>query len=381
MMRFNEYGIILLFALLHSAVSFIARLVGFHELLILTMLTMYMSLVLSLHMKMNAPFILISVILISFVGMWIGDPIGVIARKYIFPPAPIRHYYVGPVCNFVTTWILGLIQVGCAWLFKKSKLYKPLDTKGFIWTIVSIIIVLIVRLAMTMWPDSASYQENMILNVVLSCACSMVLILIMAWELMNTMRNESLEKRRGNEAKYSYERLKRQIEPHFLFNSLNSLASIVEADENEKAVQFIHKLSGIYRYLTDNEQESLVPLKEELQLVNQYVDLMKVRFPEGLVVEMDVNPDNRYIIPCSLQLLVENCVKHNVVSAESPLRVHVSMDGDYIQVSNNRNRKQTSVPSGGNGLRYIRNRYMDETEKNIIIIENNEEYTVKLPLI
>lgn len=381
-MRINEYGIILLFALLHSAVSVVARLVGFHELLILTLLTMYMSLVLSLHMKMNTPFILVAVVLISFEGMWIGEPIGVIARKYIFPPTPIRHYYVGPVCNFVTTWILGLIQVGCAGLFKKSKLYRPMDPKGFFWIILSIIIVLLVRLVMTMWPDYDSFQSNMILNVVLTCASCMVLILVMAWELMASMREEIFfQKRKRNEAKYSYERLKQQIEPHFLFNSLNSLASIVEGNENEKAVHFIHKLSDIYRYLTDNEQETVVPLNEEIRFVNQYIDLMKVRFPEGLETDMDINVENRYIIPCSLQLLVENCVKHNVISAEIPLRVHISVDGDYIQVSNNRNQKHTSIPSTGNGLRYIRKRYMDETGKNIILIDNDDEYTVKLPLI
>lgn len=382
MMKLNEYGIILLFALLHSAVSLIARLVGFHELLFLTMLTMYMSLVLSLHMKMNAPFLLAAVVLISFVGMWIGEPIGVIARKHIFPPTPMRHYYVGPVCNFVTTWIVGLIQVGCAWLVKKSGLYRPMDMKDFFWTIISIIVVLLVRLAMTLWPDYASYQNNMILNVVLTCAGCVIIVLVMAWELMVSMRNEIFnEKRKKNEAKYSYERLKQQIEPHFLFNSLNSLASIVEGNENEKAVNFIHKLSGIYRYLTDNEQESVVPLDEEIRFVNQYIDLMNIRFPEGLETEIDVKVGNRYIIPCSLQLLVENCVKHNVISAETPLRVHISVDGEYVRVSNNRNIKQTSIPSTGNGLRYIRNRYLDETGKNIIVMENDDEYTVKLPLI
>lgn len=378
--RINEYGIILVFALLHSAVSIVARIVGFHELFILTMLTMYMSLVLSLHMKMSVPFVFIAVVMITFVGMWIGEPLGVMARK-IFPPTPLRHHILGSICNFITTWIIGLMQVGCAVLFRKSKLYRPLDTKGFIWMIVPVIIVLIVRLVMTMDTYSEYYLDNMILNVVLSCSCSMIMIIIMAGKLMNSIRKENLERRKGNQAKYSYEMMKRQIEPHFLFNSLNSLISIVEANEKEKAITFIHKLSGIYRYITDNEPEVVVPLSEELELVNGYADLMKVRFPEGLEIVMDIESENRCVIPCSLQLLVENAIKHNVISCESPLRIDVSIEGEYMRVSNNRNRKQTSVPSGGNGLNYIRNRYLDETGKNIIIIDNDEEYTVKIPLI
>lgn len=376
--KFNEYGIIFLFALLHSGVSLVARFVGFYELIILTMLTMYMSLVLSIYMKLSARFIFISVVMISFVGMWIGEPIGVFARKYIFPPTPLRHYIVGPICNFVTTWILGFIQVGLSSLFKKSRLYKPLDTKGFIWAIIAIIIVLIVRLSMI---DSLYYNDNVALNIVVTCASSMVVILIMAWELMISMYNEMAEKRKHNEAQYSYERLKRQIEPHFLFNCMNSLVGIVESNDNEKAIQFIHKLSSIYRYVTDTEQEGIVPLNEEIKLVEQYTDLMKTRFPEGLEIHIDPIPDNRYIIPCSLQLLVENAVKHNVISSEEPLMVHISINGDYIQVSNNRNIKQTPIPSSGNGQRYIRKRYIDETGKDVIITENSEEYTVKLPLI
>ncbi len=374
----NEYGIIFLFALLHAGVSFIARLVGFYELIILTMLTIYMSLVLSIYMKMNARFVLITVVMISFVGMWIGEPIGVIARKYIFPPTPLRHYIVGSICNFVTTWILGFIQVGLSLLFKKSRLYKPWDTKGFIWAIIAIIIVLLVRLSMI---DPLYYHNNVALNIVVTCASSMVVILIMTWELMISMQNEMAEKRKHNEAKYSYERLKRQINPHFLFNCMNSLVGIVESNNNEKAIQFIHKLSNIYRYLTDNEQESIVPLNEEIKLVEQYTDLMKMRFPEGLEVHIDLIPGKRYIIPYSLQLLVENAIKHNVISSEEPLMVHISINDDYIQVRNNRNIKQTSIPSSGNGQRYIRKRYMDETGKDIIITENSEEYTVKLPLI
>ena len=135
--------------------------------------------------------------------------------------------------------------------------------------------------------------------------------------------------------------------------------------------------------MIENEDESLVYLGDELLFVHKYVDLMKVRFPEGLEVETDIPDDEvcHFVIPCSLQLLVENATKHNAISEESPLRIRISIDGDYVQVTNNRNPKISSQPSTGNGQRYIRQRYRDEAGKEIIIIEDNQTYTVKLPLL
>ena len=224
---------------------------------------------------------------------------------------------------------------------------------------------------------------NVVLNIIIDYACSMIAILWMAWKVITTQKDISSEKKKRHEAQYSYERLKQQIEPHFLFNSLNSLDSIIVAGQEEQASQFIHKLSGIYRYLIENEDESLVYLGDELLFVHKYVDLMKVRFPEGLEVETDIPDDEvcHFVIPCSLQLLVENATKHNAISEESPLRIRISIDGDYVQVTNNRNPKISSQPSTGNGQRYIRQRYRDEAGKEIIIIEDPQTYTVKLPLL
>jgi LytS/YehU family sensor histidine kinase len=161
------------------------------------------------------------------------------------------------------------------------------------------------------------------------------------------------------------------------------LDSIVVAGQEEQASRFIHKLSGIYRYLIETEDERLVYLDDELKFVRQYIDLMKVRFPEGLETDIDIEEDGicHFIIPCSLQLLVENATKHNTISKETPLHIRISIDGDYIQVTNNRNPKISSQPSTGNGQRYIRQRYRDESGKEIIVLEEKQNYTVKLPLL
>lgn len=384
MKRNNEYGVILIFALLHAAVSLIARFVGFHELLILTLLTMIMSVVLSLRKNMSILFMVLAVILINFIGKWIGEMIGDFVRAYIFPPVPIRHYIAGPFCNFVTTWILGLGQLGAGALLRKSRSYKEVDTRQAIWLIVAFATVLVIRLVMMINSSESFLEENVELNIIIDYICSMAAILWMAKCTLDAQQNVLTEKKKRHEAQYSYERLKQQIEPHFLFNSLNTLGSIVEADRKDQALAFTRKLSEIYRYLIDNEEERLVFLEEELHFVDLYVDLMQVRFPEGIRLETAIPSSvaaSRQIIPCSLQLLVENAIKHNSFSAEEPLVIRIRAEEDYLVVTNDRRPKVSSQPSTGNGQRYIRKRCHDELGKEVIICEDTASYTVKLPIL
>lgn len=384
MKHLNEYGIILIFALLHAAVSLVARFVGFNELLVLTLLTMIMSIILSLRKDMSIIFMVLAVLLITFIGKWIGEQIGVFVRAYVFPPVPIRHYIAGPVCNFVTTWILGLGQVGCAALVRKTPLHRKTDSSNPIWLIVAFATVMIVRMAMLINSSNTFFNENVSLNLVIDYGCTIAAILVMAQYVLSARRDVRSEQRKRHEAQYSYLRLKQQIEPHFLFNSLNTLGNIVETDRKDQAVQYIQKLSGVYRYLLDKEQRPTVLLEEELHFVEMYADLIKVRYPKGIEWEEAISEEiaaRRKIIPCALQLLVENAIKHNSFTADSPLRIQIRTTDDYIVVRNNRQPKLNAHPSTGNGQKYIRERYHDEIGKEIVVLEEPETYTVKLPLI
>ena len=384
MKHLNEYGIILIFALLHAAVSLVARFVGFNELLVLTLLTMIMSIILSLRKDMGIIFMVLAVLLITFIGKWIGEQIGVFVRAYVFPPVPIRHYIAGPVCNFVTTWILGLGQVGCAALVRKTPLHRKTDASNPIWLIVAFATVMIVRMAMLINSSKTFFNENVSLNLVIDYGCTIAAILVMAQYVLSARREVRSEQRKRHEAQYSYLRLKQQIEPHFLFNSLNTLGNIVETDRKDQAVQYIQKLSGVYRYLLDKEQRPTVLLEEELHFVEMYADLIKVRYPKGIEWEEAISEEvaaRRKIIPCALQLLVENAIKHNSFTADSPLRIQIRTTDDYVVVRNNRQPKLNQHPSTGNGQKYIRERYHDEIGKEIVVLEEPETYTVKLPLI
>lgn len=199
-----------------------------------------------------------------------------------------------------------------------------------------------------------------------------------------TARSEmQVEREKANMAQYRYVKLKRQVNPHFLFNSLNILDCLICEEKTEQASVYTHKLAGLYRYMIKSEDEDVVPLREELSFVNQYVDLLKVRFPEGFEVRIDVDEElmTRYLPPCSLQLLIENATKHNTVSIDNPLIVNVSSEGESIRVSNNVIPKMTQATSTGLGQNYIRQLYLDLSGKAIAIDKTDDNYSVTLPLL
>lgn len=199
-----------------------------------------------------------------------------------------------------------------------------------------------------------------------------------------TARSDMKEEReKANMAQYRYIKLKHQVSPHFLFNSLNTLDGLICDEQNDRASSFTHKLAGVYRYMLKSEDEMIVSLKDELVFVRMYVDLLKERFPVGFIVETDVPEESmaRYVLPCSIQLLIENATKHNAVSEDNPLIIKVEVQGENILVTNNIVPKMTTVPSTGLGQKYIRQMYLDLTGKQIRIERNEKIYRVTLPLI
>lgn len=196
-----------------------------------------------------------------------------------------------------------------------------------------------------------------------------------------SVREEMLEQReKAQMAEYQYFKLKQQVNPHFLFNSLNILDGIVNGGNPEQASDYIHKLASFYRYMLSNEGDSTVLLSEELELVSHYVNLLKIRFQEGLDVLVDVRKEDlhRKVVPCTVQLLVENAVKHNKVQE---LTVKITSDGENLTVSNNICLKMTAAPSTGVGHKYIKSEYMRWSGKPVSAINNGDEYIFKMPLL
>lgn len=194
------------------------------------------------------------------------------------------------------------------------------------------------------------------------------------------------EKQKRHKAQFEYLKLKQQVDPHFLFNSLNVLDCLVLDEQTEQAHTFILKLAGIYRYMLKNENLMTISLREELAFVNMYADLMKVRFQSGFVLEVDVPEEYKgmYVVPCSIQMLLENALKHNAATPDEPLVIKVSITADRkVRVSNNLRKRKTANPEDSTrvGLNYIRQQYMDQAGLEISVSEEDGIYAVELPLI
>ena len=199
-----------------------------------------------------------------------------------------------------------------------------------------------------------------------------------------THQDVKAEKMKRHKAQFEYLKLKQQVNPHFLFNSLNVLDCLICDNKNEDASLFVHKLAGIYRYMLKNDSLTVISLGEEMDFTEKYTDLLKVRFASGFEVNVDV-PESFMsydVVPCSIQMLVENAIKHNRVSPDNPLQINITARDSRITVTNN---KYPKVALGEDstkvGLNYIRQQYIDLSGNDIEINDNGTEYSVSLPLL
>jgi len=192
-------------------------------------------------------------------------------------------------------------------------------------------------------------------------------------------KNEEL-KRENLQAKY--EALKNQVNPHFLFNSLNTLSGVVE-QKPELATEFIKRLSDIYRYVLEQNDKEIVSIHEEMKFVEDYIFLSKMRFGEGLMFNSHLTINqNFHIAPLGIQMLVENAIKHNIISDDMPLKIEVETKNGFIIVKNNLQRKTTTI-SGTEplGLANLKHRYAYLSGASVEVIESDGKFIVKLPII
>ena len=185
----------------------------------------------------------------------------------------------------------------------------------------------------------------------------------------------------GN-ASARFESLKNQIDPHFLFNSLNVLSSLIE-ENPEKAQKFTTSLSKVYRYVLEQKDKDLVPVAEELAFARTYMGLLKMRFENSVVFtieEMEIDPEAR-VVPLSLQLLLENAVKHNVASPEKPLVITIGFDENYLWVRNNAQKKEVLSDRKGVGLTNIADRYALVTDRKVLVDTDADAFAVRIPML
>jgi sensor histidine kinase YesM len=176
--------------------------------------------------------------------------------------------------------------------------------------------------------------------------------------------------------------LKTQINPHFLFNNLNTLSSLITID-SILAERFVDQLSSVYRYLLHQNSRDLCALKEEIQFIDAYFHLLKTRFGDGIFMEKHIEPEylTFLIPPLTLQLLFENAIKHNVTSASRPLTIRLYTKGQFLFVENNNQKKKTAVQSNKIGLQNIMMKYKLLDQPAVDVYVDHEKFLVTIPLI
>ncbi|MBG9374836.1 histidine kinase [Panacibacter sp. DH6] len=226
------------------------------------------------------------------------------------------------------------------------------------------------------------------LRLAIIAAVALTLIATTAWEAeyMISKWKESLAEKEQLEQmalQYEFETLKSQVNPHFLFNCFNTLSSLITEDP-DRAEIFLNDLSKVYRYLLRNNEDGLSTLQNELTFINSYFELLKTRHGDTINLQVEVDRKyHNYLIPSlTLQLLVENAVKHNVISRQSPLSIDIfSMPGNKLAINNNLHRKTQNVHSNKVGLSNIKMKYELLQQQGFKILEDQRNFTVILPLI
>jgi sensor histidine kinase YesM len=181
--------------------------------------------------------------------------------------------------------------------------------------------------------------------------------------------------------KAQYQSLKNQVNPHFLFNSLNALTNLVYEDQ-DKAAKFIKQLSQVYRYVLDTRNKEVVPLQDELKFIESYLFLEQIRFGNKLKVDIRLNNIQTQVAPLALQMLIENAIKHNIVSEEDPLTIQIYADGNFILVENNLQRKKVlDEDSSGMGLENICKRYEFLSDHKVKVSDENNSFKVSIPIL
>ena len=280
-----------------------------------------------------------------------------IAKRFPWVENPSRTFIIALIGTFVTTTVVWLLII-YMWIIAMTGNLPSFATwyrnlNGTSWTFSLIITIMV---------SAILHGKNFLLG----------------WK-QTILEAEKLKK---EQAIAQYETLKSQVNPHFLFNSLNVLTTLVHKDA-DVAEQFINQLSKVYRYILESRAQEIIGLDEEMRNLEAYVFLMKIRFGGNLQFDNQLNNNvlGKKVAPLTLQMLVENALKHNEVSKLYPLSISVFLDGDFIVVKNNLQLKTNQNDSTGIGLSNIKARYSFLSQQPVSISETDGFFIVKIPLI
>ncbi|MFN2262198.1 MAG: sensor histidine kinase [Psychroflexus sp.] len=295
--------------------------------------------------------------------------------------------------SFIYAFIIGMTNITFFEIILNRYSWRK-DAKKLLWlgiagsVILSTLAFFVARLLHIVAVLDYSFTEFIEMETVLNYVVAVFIALIVtlafhAFYFYKALKDIELSTQQNltETAKAKHEALKNQLDPHFLFNSLNVLSALIEENQN-RAVKFTNGLSKIYRYVLDQRQADLVEVSSEIEFAKTYIDLLKMRFEDSITCHIEVDKQDLKIVPLSLQLLLENAIKHNKISELKPLHIKIYNDNEnYLVVENNLNLKTNIKQSTGIGLDNIKFRYEALSEQNIEINKTDKIFQVKLPLI
>ncbi|OFY50812.1 MAG: hypothetical protein A2W85_18675 [Bacteroidetes bacterium GWF2_41_31] len=254
-------------------------------------------------------------------------------------------------------------------------------------SLIAIILVMVLRWGVRFLLGRIDYialADEIIIGALVVTAVLIAVVSELSVFLLNKWRFSlaELERFKKENAEYRFELLRSQLNPHFLFNSLNTLSSLIYENQ-ENAGHFVRELADVYRYILENRDKELILLSNELEFAKSYINLVQLRFDKNLEVILDLqhnNPGFR-IAPLTIQLLIENAIKHNVISRKNPLQIDIFIEDKMLVVKNSILLKHTKEFSTELGLKNISNRYGFLTDRTIEIFNSGENFVVKIPLI
>ena len=224
------------------------------------------------------------------------------------------------------------------------------------------------------------FYKAYLIRITLSGVLMLLSVKFLYLNKQNNLKELENEKLKSSYLNSKLENLKDQINPHFLFNSFANLSALI--DENQKtAKKYLSNLSDVFRYSLNNSNEQIVNLADELELLNSYIELYKIRIKDGLTLIVDLNDKEKKILSMSLQPLLENVIKHNEISKEKPVTIELKQRGNLFSFKNNLNQRNKSVSENGIGLSNLNERYKILVGKEIDIQNTSSQFIVKLPLV
>lgn len=288
-------------------------------------------------------------------GVWKGNEVlgYFIAHKYGWRDQPTKTF----VWDIITSLVFSFIWINlCDYFFFKYSL--GLEGQGLVDQMITTgVITFLVTVIITSFFYSRAFFKS--------------------WR--DALIRE--EKYKAESEKFHHQMLKNQVNPHFLFNSLNTLTSLVEHNPTA-AVKFIKKLSDVYRYVLEQRNNEMVTLQEEIDLVNAYIFMQQHRYGDSLMVSINIEHHSWMIPPMSLQMLIENAIKHNTITEENPLSITIEEEGGYLVISNSLKPRRSVDDKTGIGLSNIKSRYEFLTAKPVSYgPENGMHFVVRIPLI